>query len=81
MIGAGDTAGLGSYFAVDLYRHLAGVPMLLAISAYSLHAADRLPQPWLFNLIDNAVLQQRRIKILFPMALSMQLFSKRCDQK
>jgi hypothetical protein len=40
-----------------------------------------LSQPWLFNLIDNAVLQQRRIKILFPMALSMQLSSKRCDQK
>jgi hypothetical protein len=55
--GAGDTARLGSYFAVDRYRHLASMPMLLAISAYSLHAADRLAQPWLFNLIDNAVLQ------------------------
>jgi hypothetical protein len=40
-----------------------------------------LSQPWLFNLIDNVVLQQRRIKILFLMALSIQPFSKRCDQK
>jgi hypothetical protein len=31
--------------------------------------------------VDNAVLQQRRIKTLFPIALSIQLFSKRCDQK
>jgi hypothetical protein len=40
-----------------------------------------LAQPWLFNLIDNAVLQQRRIKSLFPMDLSTRLFSERCDQK
>jgi hypothetical protein len=49
--------------------------------AYGLHAADRLAKPWLFNLIDNAVLQQRRIKTLFAMDLSMRLFSERCDQK
>jgi hypothetical protein len=46
-----------------------------------LTAADRLAQLRLFNLIDNAVLQQRRIKILFRMALSVPLFSKRYDQK
>jgi hypothetical protein len=34
-----------------------------------LTAAASLSQPWLFNLIDNAVLQQRRIKILFPIAM------------
>jgi hypothetical protein len=40
-----------------------------------------LAQPLVFNLIDNAVLQQRRIKSLFSMDLSMRLFSERCDQK
>jgi hypothetical protein len=33
------------------------MPMLLAMSAYSLHVPDRLAQPWLFNLIDNVLLQ------------------------
>jgi hypothetical protein len=46
-----------------------------------LTAADRLAQLRLFNLIDNAVLQQSRIKILFRMALSVPLFLKRYDQK
>jgi hypothetical protein len=41
-----------------------------------LTAADRLAQLRLFNPIDNAVLQQSRIKILFRMALSVPLFSK-----
>jgi hypothetical protein len=43
-VAADDTARLGSYFAVDLYRHLASMRMLLAMSAYSLHAADN-PAP------------------------------------
>jgi hypothetical protein len=46
-----------------------------------LTAADRPAQPRLFNLTDNAVLQQSCIKILFRMALSILLFSKRYDQK
>jgi hypothetical protein len=36
----GVFAVAGSYFAVDRYRPLASMPMLLAMSAYSLHAAD-----------------------------------------
>jgi hypothetical protein len=44
-VGAGNTARLGSYFAVHL--HLASK---LAMSAYRLHAADRLAQPDLLTL-------------------------------
>jgi hypothetical protein len=40
-----------------------------------------LAEPLVFNLIDNGVLQQRRIKFLFLIDLAMRLFSERCDQK